>query len=162
MKRNRKRLRKNPAAIFAFIIIIISGFLFPLFGFSIFGEGFSDKSGVIVNLIIDLFSGKLSFQKGYEIAIILMIFVYILIVLFYLLNGLGVIYNRYSRYASILSIPYLFLGLFVVVLMNREISIPFFGNSLGAITLGLGTYLVTITGLLYLFLVRGINKMIRF
>ncbi|MBU0962566.1 MAG: hypothetical protein KKD48_01535 [Nanoarchaeota archaeon] len=160
--KNKKRLRKNPAAIFSFLIIAISGFIFPLFSFNIFGEIFSDKSGVMFNLIVDLFSGNISFSKGYEILTVCMIFVYLLIVLFYLLNGLGIIYNRYSRYASFLSFIYLFFGLFAVVLINRETSIPFLGNTLGSMRIGLGTYLITITGVLYLFFVRKINSVIKF
>ncbi len=164
-KRNnprRKKLHRNPSSVFAFILIAISGFLFPLFGFSIFGESFSDKSGVMMNLVIDFFSGKLPLGEAYGIIITAMMVIYLFILIFYLLNGLGVIYNRYGRRASILSIIYLFLGLFAVVFINREISIPFLGNTLGAVTLGLGTYFVTLVGILYLFFVRQINRNVRF
>lgn len=164
LRRNREhrgKLNKNSAALFAAILIVLSGFLFSLFNFQIFGQNLPDKKGIMFNFIIDLFTGKLSFSTGYEIAIIGMILVYLVILIFYLLNGFGVIYNRYSRYASILSIIYLFLGLIAVVLINRESSVDFFGVTLTSTTIGLGTYLITIVGIAYLFLKRGINRIIR-
>ncbi|MDO8528625.1 MAG: hypothetical protein Q7S06_01900 [Nanoarchaeota archaeon] len=155
----RNRLRKNPAALFAIALVLISGFLFPLFSFSIFGEDFSDKSGVVVNLVIDLFSKKYSFTETSEFVILFMVLSYLVIATLYLLNGLGIIYNRYSRYASFLSFAYLLLGLIAVVLLNRQMTIPFFGNTVGSMTIGLGTYLLPIVGILYLIFHRQINSM---
>jgi hypothetical protein len=160
--RQRGKLNKNPAALIAAILIAISGFIFPLFNSQMFGENLPNKKGIMFNFIIDLFTGKLSISTAYEIAIIGMILVYLIILILYLLNGFGVIYNRYSRYASILSVVYLFLGLISVVLINRETLVEFFNITFTSTTIGLGTYLIPIIGIAYLFLVRWINRIIRF
>lgn len=158
---NKRRLNKNPSALFSFALVILSGIIFPIFSTKLFGETFSNTKTAIFNIILDLFSGKMGISKGYELAILGMVFVYVLIALFYLLNGLGVIYNRYSRHASILSIFYLFLGLISVLLINRTGGFSLFGFEIASITLGLGTYFITIVGVAYLFFHRWINSVVR-
>ena len=156
-----KKLRRNAAALIAFVIIVFSAFVFPLFNFNLLGQGFSDKTGVMANLITELLSGGTKITESHGVAILAMIVVYLIIALFYLLNGLGMIYNRYSRYASMLSIVYLFLGLFVVLTINNKSSVPFFGTTLASVSLGIGTYLVTLVGVGYLIFKRVINRAIR-
>lgn len=160
-RHNKGKIKRNVSALLSFVLVILSGFLFSLFSLEIFGQSLPDKKGVMFNLIIDLFSGKYNLTKGYEIVVLIMIIIYILIALFYLLNGLGIIYNRYSRYASILSIIFLFLGLIATLLMNREQSISLFGITFNSMTIGLGTFFITIIGIAYLFLHKWINSTIR-
>src|SRR4030042_1697353 len=103
MRRNRKKLRRNASALIAFFLLLLSAFLFPLFGTSLFGESFSNKSTVIVNLIKDTFTSQINLGSSFGLLQLLLVVVFLFIAIFYLLNGLGFIYNRYSRYASFLT-----------------------------------------------------------
>ena len=160
-KQKNKHLKRNPAAIISAILIGISGMIFSLFNLTLFGEKISNSQWVMFNLITKIFGGNLPFNTGYNILVFFMVLIYITIFLFYSLNGLGIIKNTYSRYASILSIIYLFLGLTVVIMINNEKSITFLGMTLNSIKAGMGIYIVPIVGALYLFSKKWVNSIIK-
>jgi hypothetical protein len=83
---------------------------------------------------------------------------FIIIFLLYTLNGLGMIRNRYSRYASYLTFVYLVIGLYTINQLNKQLSVPLFGNMMGSISIGAGIYAVPIVGILYLIFRRRINR----
>ena len=156
----RRKIRKNISALVAFSLLILSAFLFPLFGSSLFGESFSNKSTVMVNLIKGIFTSQadLSSTSGYLQLTLTGIF--LIILLFYFLNGIGAIYNRYSRYASFLSFAYLFVGLLIYNTLNSQYATSIFGFEISSVTLGSGIYFVPLVGFFYLILHRKINRMI--
>jgi len=156
-----KKSKINAAAIAAAVVILLSCFLFELFNFRIFGNLVNNKRGIMFNLILDMFSGNLNLLGDYQFLVLGMIILYIFIFFLYFLNGIGVIKERYAIYASIFSVVYLFLGFILVNLVNRNISLPFFGNHLASATIGLGTYLIPILGIAYLFLKNPVNNAIK-
>jgi hypothetical protein len=162
MMKNKKELAKNFSALLALALILLSGFLLPLFSYRLFGESFSDKGNVMINVIVDTISGNISFNDSVEVFVGIMAAVYVIICILYLLNGLGIIYDRYSRYASFLTIAYLFAGLFAVNSIHRAASLPLFGNILGSATIGPGIWMLPLIGISYLIFKRQINSAIRF
>ena len=159
--KKRKKLRKNLAALIALSLLFLSAFVFPLFGTSIFGESFSNKSTVIINLIKDVFNSKVYLNSGIGFLQLLLVVTFLFGGMLYLLNGLGVIYNRYSRYASFLTLAYFFIGLILYNSLNNEYATSFFGFELSSVSLGLGIYFVPLVGIAYLFLAKHINRAIK-
>lgn len=156
-----KKLKRNPSALIAFLLLILSAFLFPLFGTSLFGESFSNKSTVIVNLIKDTFTSQINLSSNFGILQLLLVIVFVFIILFYFLNGIGVIYNRYSRYASILTFVYLVIGLITYNALNNEYATSLFGFEISSVSMGAGIYFVPIVGICYLIFARSLNRVIR-
>ncbi|MEM2955052.1 MAG: hypothetical protein QW625_03845 [Candidatus Nanoarchaeia archaeon] len=142
-------------------MIILIGFTSPLFATKIFDESLGQRETIMSNLIINLFSGKISLSTSYEILLTSMIILYILTALLFLLNGLGKIYNRYSVYASFLTFVYLFLGLITVSIINNQTSLSLFGISFTSVVTDFGVYSVAIIGFLYLVFRKYINSKIR-
>ncbi|HLA23549.1 MAG TPA: hypothetical protein VJZ93_03390 [Candidatus Nanoarchaeia archaeon] len=114
----------------------------------------------MVNLIKGIFTSQadLSSTSGYLQLTLTGIF--LIILLFYFLNGIGAIYNRYSRYASFLSFAYLFVGLLIYNTLNSQYATSIFGFEISSVTLGSGIYFVPLVGFFYLILHRKINRMI--
>lgn len=156
-----KKLKRNPSALIAFLLLILSAFLFPLFGTSLFGESFSNKSTVIVNLIKDTFTSQINLSSNFGILQLLLVIVFVFIALFYFLNGVGAIYNRYSRYASILTFVYLVIGLITYNALNNEYATSIFGFEISSVSIGAGIYFVPIIGICYLIFARSLNRIIR-
>lgn len=157
-----RRSKKNATALIAAALLLTSALIFPLSSEKIIGVNIEEPSNVLINYIERLFTQSVTFDSLSSKISLIMSIAFILSFLLYLLNGLGLIYNKYSRYASLLTIVYFFLGLYLIVLINREFSLPFFGNILTSIGIGPGIYFAPIVGLGYLFLVRKINSVIRF
>jgi len=159
----KEELKWNPSALFSLVLIILSGFYFPVFTMNS-SSGFAalSKTTTVYNLFLNIFSGQSLISSNYTIAIFVVILIYLLIAFFYLLNGFGLIYNEYSNYASILTIVYLILGIISTVLINTATkSTPIFGALIPSFTIGLGTYFITIVGVSYLFLHEKINSIIK-
>lgn len=157
-KKHRGKLRKNFAALIAFFLLILSAFVFPLFGTSIFGESLSNKSTVIVNLIKDIFTSTIQLNSTFGFLQLILVIIFLLIGILYLLNGMGLIYNRYSRYASFLTFAYFIIGLLIYNTLNNQYSTSLFGFEISSITMGLGIYFIPIIGVAYLFLNRYVNN----
>lgn len=156
-KRHKKNLRKNPAALLASLILVISAFLFQLTSLNFLGTNLGDKGVVMFNVIQSMIKNGLGSTEQSILASALAI-LFIIVFLLYTLNGLGLIRNRYSRYASYLTFAYLIIGLYVINRLNRELSVPIFGNMMGSISLGVGIYIVPIVGILYFIFRRYINQ----
>ena len=156
-----KQLKKNPAALIAFLLLLTSGFLFPLFGTDFFGESFTNKNSVVVNLIRETFTSQISLNSSFGVFQVLLVLSFIIVTLLYLLNGFGLIYNRYSRYASFLTILYFILGLLTYNSLNEKYATSLFGLQISSITMGAGIYFVPFIGILYFFFARSINKGIK-
>ncbi len=165
MRRNndnhRGKLSKNPVALIAFFLLVLSAFVFPLFGNKLFGEEIGGGT-VMVNLIKGVFNSSGNLNSSLEFLQLLIVIIFCLISLLYLLNGIGSIYNRYSKYASFLTLVYFIIGLLMYNMLNTKYATSLFGFSLSSVSLGLGVYFVPIVGVCYLFFVRQINRIIRF
>ena len=157
-----KKLRKNPAAVFAALLILLSGFVFQLFYVDFFGESIPDKRLTLVNYAVDYLTNLAGLDNVIDIVGLSLIVVYLIIFVFYLLNGFGLIYNRYSRYASILTFVYLILGLISYSFLNQKYATSLFGFQMTSISIGFGVYFIPLVGLLYLIFKRQINSVVRF
>lgn len=160
MKRKRKKLNKNPAALIAFFLLILSAFLFPLFGKKFFGEEVGGGI-VLIDLIKSIFTSTGSLNSLIGFIQLLIVISFLIISILYLLGGLGKIYNRYSRYASFLTFAYFILGLFMYNMLNAKYAESLFGFSLSSVSLGPGIYFIPIVGICYLFFVKPINRTLR-
>jgi len=157
----KRKLRKNASAIIASLLLTISTFIFPLFGTNLFGEIFSNKNSVMINFISRIFISQNNINSTFGVLQFLEVIIFLIIFLFYLLNGFGLIYNRYSRYASYVTILYLIVGLIMYNLLNLKYSMSLFGINISSISLGPGIYFVPILGISYLIFYRRINHSIR-
>lgn len=157
----RKKLKKNFSALIAFFLLILSAFLFPLFGTSIFGESFSNKSTVIFNLIKETLTSQINLDSSFGLLQLLLVVFFLVIAILYLLNGFGLIYNRYSRYASFLTFGYFIVGLFAYNALNSKYAMSIFGFEISSISLGSGIYFVPIMGICYLIFARYANRSFR-
>ena len=156
-----KKLRKNIAGMLALLIILIASFLFPLYSIDAFGETMPSGNEYTAFKVYErVFSNGQSFiNLGFEgILQISMGCLLIIIICLYLLNGLGIIKNKFSRYASYFSIFYFVLSLVNYNFLNKLYSTTAFGISLSSVSIGFGTWLVLITGLGYLFFSESINE----
>jgi len=160
MKGRYKKLRKNPAALISAFLVLISAFLFQLFNINIFGEITKGKHYTMMTYITGLFSSKVVFNDSTKVMDFILAIVFVIIFLLYLFNGLGVIYNRYSRYASYLTVVYAVIGLFLYNMLTSG-NVSFFGLEFAGVSLGLGIYFIPLVGILYLFLARTINSKIQ-
>lgn len=160
MRKRGKKLQKNSSALIAFFLLLLSAFVFPLFGKKMFGEEIGGGT-VMINLIKSVFtsSGNLNSMLGFLQLILVILFC--IIILLYFLNGVGSIYNHYSRYASFLTFVYFIVGLLVYNMLNEKYAESLFGFSLSSISLGSGIYFVPIIGICYLLFVKKINRTIR-
>jgi len=154
---NKKRkINKNHAGLLCFVLLVTIAFVFPLFDLSLIGQNISQDKTTIVNLLLDFFNSE-TLKENYGKTTMIMVGLFCLAAILFLINGLGFVYNRYSRYASYLTFAYFFLGLFTMSLMNRSGDYTLlFG--LGKIELSFGVYLVPIVGLIYLIERHSINK----
>jgi len=159
-KRKNKESQKNSAAIIAFILILVSGFIFPLVEYNFFGTAVSNSKTIMLNLFLDFTKGTMPLGQDYNIAILFMMIIYVAVLLLYLLNGIGKIPNKYSKYASVLSFIYLGLGLLVIQLINNSYSIAILGFQVSSVVTGSGIYIIPIVGLLYLIFNKKINSAI--
>jgi len=161
MHKSKKRVKgkKNIAAILAAILILISGFLFQLFNFEFLGREWAIERAVMFNLITEL--DTLNLPGNLENVVILMVVVYFIIVILYFLNGFSILSDKFSFIASLLTLPYLFLGVYFVSSLNKQISLPILGN-VASVSLGLGTYILPIIAAGYLLLKNPINNHIYF
>jgi len=157
----KNRLRKNPTAIFVAIILMISAFLFPISKINIFGTSTADRNYVLFNLIEDIFSNFLNLEGALQILPFLMSITFILLFFMYLLNGFGLINNKYSRKASYLTFLYLFFGLWLINKLNLEYGSPTVGTISNYTGVGAGIYVVPILGVLYIIFKRSINSKIK-
>jgi hypothetical protein len=156
-----KKIRKNISALIVAFLLIGSMFLFPLFNSSFMGETLSNSKGNMANLIIEIVKNINSFfSNSYGFMSVLLALLFVICLLFYLLNGLGLIYNRYSRYASYLTFVYAIVGLIVYNILVNQNTISLFGFELASISYGAGIYFVPILGLLYILFGRRINQRI--
>lgn len=155
----KKKLHKNPAGLLASLILVLSAFLFQLTSLNFLGTNLGDKSVVMFNVIQSMITKGIGSTEESILASILAI-LFIIIFLLYTLNGLGIIRNRYSRYASYLTFVYLIIGLYVINRLNKELSVPIFGNMMGSISIGAGIYIVPLIGILYLIFKERINRAI--
>jgi hypothetical protein len=159
MKRRRiEKIRKNPSALIASVLILISGFLFPLFNTSLFGETIANKKNTIVNLILNIPNSTINSLESILFLILLILFLAIFFL--YLLNGMGIMFNRYSRYASYISFAYLIVGLSLYSILNSN-NVSLLGVELAGVSIGAGIYLIPIIGGLYILFNRSINSNIR-
>lgn len=161
MKKRRKKLRKNSTALISAFLILVSGFLFQLFHTSVLGESLPSKNLSMFDYILTFFNGSLDFSNFQVLFGSILVILFLVIFLFYLLNGLGIIYNRYSRYASYLSFVYFIVGLIIYKLLNKD-SISMFGVEIAGVNLGFGVYFIPIIGVCYLLFNRTINSKIKF
>ena len=150
------RLRTNKYAFFMAVLLGVSAFLLPLISSSadILGASFSAKGPVMFNLIIEFLSGiftdSIDTKQKFIIPFYIMVVLFLVSFILYILNGFGLIYNRYSRYASYLTIAYLFVGLYAINIINSQYGITtIFGSS--EVSIGSGIYLVPMIGVIYLF-----------
>jgi hypothetical protein len=159
MKINHQRkLNKNPAALVAALLVLLSGFLFQLFYTVFLDTAVKNTKLTMMGQIMEIYRFNLP-SSPLSISIVLLIIVFITIFLFYALNGFGIIYNRYSRYASYFSFVYLILGLFIYTLLNQN-NYSLFGLELTSMSIGPGIYFIPIIGALYLFFKRSINSVL--
>lgn len=160
MKKKRVGLKKvNVAAIVAFLMVLISGFVFPIFRFNFFGrvQVISERT-TIFNLIGEIIFGNHSFDLYYSIVIFLLVFVYIAILLMYFFNGIKWVPNIYSTHASYLSFVFMFIGLIGVFLLNSFNAIIILGFNISSVGPGPLIFAIPIIGGLYLVLRDLINK----
>lgn len=136
----------------------ISSLSLPLFTASILGQSIYDKKTVLFTVVIDLMKSTETQSVIYAWVLILM---FLIAFTFYFLNGLGVIYNKYSCYAAFMNIIFIFPGLYLVTILNKNMILPFVGTSMASINIGPGFYFITIIGFLYLFLKKYVNRAIR-
>lgn len=160
MAENNIKPERNVTALIAFALLVVSAFLFPLFGKEVLGQNFTNKNTVLVNLIGSAFNSQ-NLNTTFGIMQLIMIILFLLIALFYLLNGLGVINYKYSNTASILTFVYLIVGLFAYNTLRNETTASIFGIEITSVTFGLGIYFVAIVGLFYLIFARPINKAVK-
>src|SRR3989344_2775899 len=153
-----KRLKKNPTALFSALILMISAFLFPISRINILGSSTANRNYVLFNLIEDYLTNVVVLEGSLKVLPFIMGFIFIFIFIFYLLNGFGLIYNRYSRYASYLTFLYLFFGLWLINKLNIEYGSPTVGTLSNYTGVGAGVYIVPIVGFLYLIFNRKINS----
>ena len=159
-KAKKKSLSKrNVAAIIAAILIILSGFLFQLFNFEFFGKEWNIENAVMFNLAQNL--GDLQLPGNLETVVIFMVIIYFVVLILYLINGIGLLSDKFSFLASILTFVYLLLGIYFVPTFNNSTSIPILGN-ISTASLGLGTYLLPIIAVVYLILKKPINNNLSF
>lgn len=157
-KKNHKGLRKNPSAVIAFVLLTLSMFLFPLFNSSFFGETLSNKRETMFNLISSILSNfNQYFYNSEGMLSISLAFLFSLSVLLYFLNGFGLVFNRYSRYASYLTFAYLIAGLVIYNNLLNQTTFSLFGFEMTSISFGSGIYFVPIVGLLYFLFHRQVN-----
>ena len=151
--------KRNVAAIAAAVLILMSGFLFQLFNFEFLGQTWNIESAVMFNLVQDIWN--LDLPGNLETVVIFMVVLYVVILVLYIMNGVGVASDKFSIVASALTFVYLLLGIYFVPTFNNSTSIPFFG-SFGTTSLGLGTYILPIIAVAYLLLKKSINDNISF
>lgn len=158
----RRKNKRNSAAVLALICLLFIAFVSPLIQTKVMGESLSDPNAVMINLIEDVFNDKVNYDSSSETTLAVMAITFLLIVGLYFLSGFGIIYSRYARYASYLTIAYLFLGLYLIRLLNRESTMELLGITLRSTAIDSGIYLVPIVGILYLYFKRSINRKFRF
>lgn len=156
-KAEKKSVKRkfNIAAIIAAFFILMSGFLFQIFNFEFLGREWQIERAVMFNLVMEL--GDLDLPGNLETVVISMVIVYFAVLILFILNGFAVLPDKFSFIASVLTLLYLFLGLYFVPTFNDSISIPIFGN-VGEASLGLGTYLIPLIAAFYLLLKKPINE----
>jgi hypothetical protein len=156
-----KKIHKNISGLIAFFVLLLSAFLLPLFNQAIFDKSLPNKSTTMANMAPEVLSNLKNYVSNslglYQLALVL---TFILILLFYLVNGLGFVYNRFSRYASYLSFVYLILGLLLYNAINKKYGLELLGVSLTSISIGFGLWAVPLVAALYLIFSKELNKRI--
>ncbi|NMB66884.1 hypothetical protein GYA25_02395 [Candidatus Woesearchaeota archaeon] len=156
-----KKVYKNPAGFVAFFILLISAFLLPLFQENILDETLPNKGTTLISVAPEIIQNVGVYLKSafgiYKIGILL---TFIFTIGFYFLNGIGLVYNRFSRYASYLSFLYLILGLLIYNDLNKDYGINLLGMSVTSLSIGLGLWIVPLVGVLYLLFYKEVNKRI--
>jgi len=154
-KHHHNKIRRNPTALIAALIVAFSAFL-PLLSSKLFGESFDNPQLSMVNVFGEILSKPVS-EPTLQIPSLILVISFAIILVLYSLNGLGLVFNRYSMYASFLTVPYLFAGLYIANVTNSGLSNPFLGNTLASVSIGPGIYLVPLVGLFYIIFRREIN-----
>jgi hypothetical protein len=152
---HRKRVHKNTTALIAAILLLIVAFTMPLVGVNFLGADINNSGAILFRIIENIFVTE--FSSSYAITLLSMTIIFLIAFFLYLLNGLGIIRNKYSRYASYLTLIYCLIGFYFTYEINKGLSLPLLGNALGNINAGPGIYLVIIVGIFYMSLKKYIN-----
>jgi hypothetical protein len=153
----QKKRKLNLAAVVAAVFIIISGFLFQLFNFEFLGKQWQIEEAVMFNLVREL--PDLELPGSLETVVLFMVVLYFASLSLYIINGVGVLSDKYSVLASFLTFIYLLLGIYFVPTFNAAAAIPLIG-SVGTASLGLGTYLIPTIAILYLLFKKPLNSLV--
>jgi hypothetical protein len=157
MPEKQKKRKLNLAAVVAAVFIIISGFLFQLFNFEFLGKQWQIEEAVMFNLVREL--PDLELPGSLETVVLFMVVLYFASLALYIINGVGVLSDKYSVLASFLTFIYLLLGIYFVPTFNAAAAIPLIG-SVGTASLGLGTYLIPTIAILYLLFKKPLNSLV--
>ena len=159
-RRQKRKLNKNPTALISAMLLIFSGFLFQLFNTNFTGTIYTAKHYTMSTYLISILGHGPDFASICGRLDLLLCVTFILSISLFLLNGFGIIYNRYSQYASYFTFIYLIIGLVLYEILSKE-NMSVLGIQVMSTVLGPGVYFVPIVGIFYLIFKKKVNSRIR-
>ena len=124
-KRHKRNL--NYAGLLALLLLLIIGFVSPIYYSNIMGEKISTSTDTWFNVILDIFGSESLTYTNFNNVFYLMFLSFCIILILYFLSGVSLLKYKWAKYASILTFVYFFLGVLSIAIFNRENAQKLFG-----------------------------------